>query len=86
MAERKPDLRLTGEVVPAELTREGIREISTELAKQIARETEQAIAAGQGDSALYLRIGHSRTHSRTGDHRNTIHGKWGGGGEADLPG
>lgn len=76
-------------VQPKALTKENIDLITNTLAKEIAAEAALALEAGATGSELgfHIRIGggHSRSFSKTSDHKNVYHSRTIAGGGADGP-
>ncbi len=77
MADKETEERfeLTGKFTAAALTKQNIAEISDGIAKQLA--AEAAKLGDDIDTAFHVRLGggHSRSFSRTSDHRNVIHSR-----------
>ncbi len=74
-------------VNPKEFTKENIAKMTDILAKQIAIEASHALEVGVPEQGFHIRLGggHSRTFSKTSDHKNVIHSRSGGGGSTDIP-
>jgi hypothetical protein len=75
--------QFSGEVVPATLSPEDVKQTTDALARAIAGEVQGAPDQSQ---ALHIRLGHSRVFSKTSNHKDVIHSKWGGAGEGKIPG
>ncbi len=77
MADKEIEERfeLTGKFTAAALTAENIERISDGIAKQLA--AEAAAAGDEIDTAFHVRLGggHSRSFSRTADHKNVVHSR-----------
>lgn len=64
-------------IEPEALTSKNIREISDAIAKSMAREASLAIEKGIEPDNFHIRFGggHSRSHSKTADHKNVSHSR-----------
>lgn len=86
MADKEIEERfeLTGKFTAAALTRENIAEISDGIARQLA--AEAAKAGTDVDTAFHVRLGggHSRSFSRTSEHKNVSHSRVIVGGSGDI--
>lgn len=80
-------IEFNAEVDPKQLTPENIKRITDALARELAIETKIALEAGAAPSGFHIRIGggHSRSFSRTAEHKNVIHGRTIGEGGGSFP-
>lgn len=85
---KQPKLEFNSEIDPKELSDENIKRISDVLARELAEETRLALEAGKPITpGFHIRIGggHSRSFSKTADHKNVYHSRTIGGGSAEGP-
>lgn len=60
-------------IVPAALTKENIEKITDAIAAKLAKEAKAGIESVPQNFHLRIGGGHSRTFSKTGDHKNVGH-------------
>jgi hypothetical protein len=87
MDAKRGNLEFNSEIDPKQLTDANIRRISDVLARELATEAKLALEAGATSQGFHIRIGggHSRSFSRTGEHKNVYHSRTIGGGSAEGP-
>ena len=83
------DFELNSAIQLEALTKENIQLITSALAREIATEAALALEAGAtgGELGFHIRIGggHSRSFSKTSDHKNVYHSRTVGGGGLEGP-
>lgn len=72
---------------PKQLTDDNIKRITDILAREFATEAKLALEAGATPQGFHIRLGggHSRSFSRTSDHKNVYHSRTIAGGGAEGP-
>lgn len=72
---KKDSFVFSSRIEPEALTKQNIQQISDAIAKTMAREANAAIQKGIEPDNFHIRFGggHSRSHSKTADHKNVTH-------------